>query len=436
MEQPILLKGGTLVDPSQGFNQPCDLLLEEGKVKELAPFLDVSEDYAETIDVSGKFVVPGFVDLHVHLREPGEEAKETIADGVAAAVAGGITSVCCMPNTAPPVDNALVVNFIKEKSQQAGLAHVYPLGTLTRGRRGEEMSDYASLLEAGVKAFTDDGSYVDNSSLMYNILQYQTQFETVAISHCEDSKLSGEGVAHEGYYAHMLGLAGMPAVAEVAAVSRDILLAQATGGRVHIAHVSCAESVECIRWAKERGVQVTAEVAPHHLLLTEAALEGFDPMAKMKPPLRTEEDRQALWQGLREGVIDAIATDHAPHSRDVKDLTFTEAAFGVSSLDFVVSLLLNELVQSGNISLDELVKYFSCRPAEILGLPAGTLQKGAVADIAVIDISQVRVVDPTQFYSRGHNTPFAGKTLQGKPIMTFVEGELKMKNGKVLKYNE
>ncbi len=431
MGKNLLLKGGTLVDPSQNISGSCDLLIESGIIKELAPDLDVNEDYADSIDLTGKIITPGMVDLHVHLREPGEEAKETIVDGSAAALAGGVTSLCCMPNTVPPVDNPLLVEYIKEKSQKAGLARVYPIGTLTRGREGKEMSDYASLLAAGAMAFSDDGNYLDNSRLMFNIFQYLKQFEGLVISHCEEATLADEGVAHEGYDAHLLGLPGIPAVAESIAVSRDIMLAEATGGRIHIAHVSCAESVECIRRAKEKGVKVTAEVTPHHLLLTDASLEGFDPMAKMKPPLRTKKDQQALLDGLKEGIIDIIATDHAPHTLDDKDRLFSEAAFGVTSLDFVLSLLLTELVHPGKLTLEELIKCYSCRPAEIVGLPGGTLKKDAAADIAVIDLHAEGIIDSTTFYSRGANTPFQGRRIKGKPVMVFVQGELKMEDGKV-----
>lgn len=432
MSKRILLKGGTIVDPSQKLNGRADLIIEGGRILDLASSFALGDEEAEVIDVTGKIIAPGMVDIHVHLREPGEEEKETIATGAAAAVAGGVTTICCMPNTDPAIDNPLVVEYIDEKARRANLAHVYPLGTLTRGRKGREMTNYASLLSAGVKAFSDDGSYVNNSMMMMNIMKYLSQFDTVAISHCEDAGLAGEGVAHEGYYANLLGLGGMPHVAETAAVGRDILIAEATGGRLHIAHVSCAGSVELIRWAKERGIQVTAEVAPHHLLLTDAALEGYNTMAKMNPPLRSGEDREALVQALQDGVIDIIASDHAPHRREDKERLFADAAFGVSSLDFGVSLMLTELVHTGIISIEKFIDCYSCRPAEILGLPAGTLKKGAAADIVILDSEAEGKVDCTRFYSRGRNTPFDGYQTRGKPVMTFVKGELKMQEGKVL----
>lgn len=431
MEKPVLLKGGTLVDPSQSINERRDLLIENGKVRDISFSLEPGEEYADIIDLSGRFIAPGMVDLHVHLREPGEEYKETIRGGSAAAAAGGVTSLCCMPNTVPVIDNRMTVENIKEKSLLANLVHVYPVGSLTKECRGKEMSNYASLLSAGVKAFSDDGSYVDNSALMLNILKYLSRFNAVAISHAEDTQLAGSGDAHEGYYANMLGITGIPAVAETAAVARDILLAQAAGGRLHVAHVSCAGSIEWIRWAKENGIDVTAEVTPHHLLLTDAELENYNTDAKMKPPLRTEHDRQALIEALREGVIDVIATDHAPHTREDKNCVFREAAFGVISLDFGVSLMLTELVHTGNLSLEDFVYRYSCRPAEILGLPAGTLKKGSAADVVILDLQGEDIIDDNKFYSLGSNTPFRGWKTRGKPVMTFVNGKMKMKDGKV-----
>ncbi len=433
MGKRILLKGATLVDPSQKINDYRDLLIADGKIIDLAPSLEKGDGNVEVIDLEGKVITPGMVDLHVHLREPGESARETIEDGLTAAIAGGVTSVCCMPNTLPAVDNNLMVEYVKGKAHQANLGHLYPLGALTKGREGQEMNNYASLIEAGAIAFSDDGNFVNNSLLMWNIFKYLIPFQKLVVSHCEDSSLVGKGVAHDGYYASVLGLEEIPQVAETVAVARDALLAQATGGSLHIAHVSCAGTVEWIKWAKENGVNVTAEVTPHHLLLTEEYLEGFNTMAKMRPPLRSENDRQALLEGIRTGVIDIIATDHAPHKWEDKDCLFAEAAFGVSSLDYAVSLLLTELVHPGIISLDELVNIYSCKPAALMGLSAGTLRKGAVADIAVLDLHAGDTIDSSNFYSRGRNTPFDGRHIKGKPVMTFVEGEIKMKDGKVFK---
>ncbi len=431
MEKPVLLKGGILIDPSQKVSDRRDLLIDKGKISDIAPSLETGEDNIDIIDITGKVIAPGMVDLHVHLREPGEEEKETISDGTAAAVAGGVTSLCCMPNTTPSIDSSLIVKYIQEESLKVNLAHVYPIGSLTKRREGKEMSNYASLISAGVKAFSDDGNYIDNSMLMLNILKYLSRFDVVAISHCEDAALAGVGTAHDGYYANILGIPGIPAVAETVAVARDILLTQAVGGRLHVAHVSCAGSVELIRRAKEDGINVTAEVTPHHLLLTDEALGNFDSMAKMKPPLRTENDRQSLIQALRDGIIDIIATDHAPHTSVDKNCLFQEAAFGVTSLDFGLSLMLTELVNTGIITIEELINCYSCRPAEILGIPAGTLKKGAIADIVILDLSAEGIIDSEKFYSRGLNTPFTGRSIKGKPVMTFLEGKMKMKDGKV-----
>ncbi len=432
MHKRMLIKGGTLVDPSRDINERRDIMVEDGLILDTAPSFEVNDDAVEIIEADGLMVMPGMVDMHVHLREPGGEEKETVRTGAAAAVAGGVTSVCCMPNTNPPIDHRLAVDFIKEKAERAGLARVYPIAALTRGRAGKEMVNYGFLIREGVCAFSDDGSFVPNSQVMFNILNYLKQFNAVAIQHCEDEDLMGEGVAHQGYWSTMLGLPGAPAVSEVAAVARDILLAQATGGRLHIAHVSCAGSVEWIRWAKEKGINVTAEVTPHHLLLTHASLVGFNPMAKMRPPLRTPDDCRALLQGLQEGVIDVIATDHAPHNLEDKSRDFFEASFGVSGLDFSLSLLFSELVRVGPLTLSQLVDRYSCRPAEILGLPGGTLKPGAPADIVIMDPEADYLIDPAAFYSKGKNTPFAGWRCKGKPVMTFVGGALKMRNGEVL----
>ncbi len=428
----LLLKGAILVDPAQNIEGRRDLIIEDGLVLDIAPSFEENSDFFDVIDLTGKYMAPGMVDLHVHLREPGEESKETIASGTAAAVNGGITSLFCMPNTIPAIDNSLTLEFVKEKARQAALARVYPVGALTKSREGKEMSNYSSLIKAGVRAFSDDGSFVGNSMLMLNIFKYLSRFDVTVISHCEEESLTGDGLVHDGYYGSILGLAGIPEVSETVAVARDILLAQASNGRLHIAHVSCAGSVEWIRWAKERGIKVTAEVAPHHLLLTDEAIMSFDPSHKMKPPLRTERDRQALLEGLLDNTIDAIATDHAPHNREEKNCLFREAAFGVVSLDFALSLMITELVKKNLMTLSELIYSYSCRPAEIMGLPAGNLRKGSPADIVVIDMDCEGCIEEDTFYSKGRNTPFGGRKITAKPVMTFVGGKLKMKDGKVL----
>ncbi|HPZ65635.1 MAG TPA: dihydroorotase, partial [Bacillota bacterium] len=340
--------------------------------------------------------------------------------------------LACMPNTAPPVDNPLVVGYIQQKAREAGLARVYPVGALTRNRQGEFMADYSALYAAGVRAFSDDGDPVDNSYLLYQIFKYLLAFEdTLIISHCEDRRLAANGLVHEGYWSNLLGLPGIPPAAETVAVAREILLAQATGKRLHLAHISTAGAVEWIRWAKEKGLPVTAEVTPHHLLLTDAAVKGYNTAAKVNPPLRSEEDRQALLQGLREGIIDVIATDHAPHKIDEKDLDYFEAPFGVIGLETAVPMLLTELVHRGELSLRELVQAYSCRSARILGVPGGTLKPGAPADIAVLDLEAEGVIEPRRFYSKARNTPFAGRKVRGLPVLTLLGGEIKMEEGAV-----
>lgn len=428
----IALKGGFVVDPSQDLDERRDILVEGDTILDLPPSVDLAEG-VEVIDVTGKTVAPGFIDLHVHLREPGQEEKETIASGISAAVAGGVTSLCCMPNTIPVVDNKVTVDWINRQARKTGLARIYPIGALTRGQLGKQMADYGSLTKAGVKAFSDDGKFVSSSRIMYDAMICLKELGTPVISHCEDESLAGQGSVHQGLWSQLLELPGVPSVSETMAVARDVLLAEATGARLHIAHVSCAGSLEWIRRAKDRGVKVTAEVTPHHLLLTSAAVEGYNTMAKMRPPLREESDRDALLQALRDGLIDIIATDHAPHTMEEKGRSFGEAPFGVTGLDFALSLLLTEFVQTGKMTLKQLIKSYSCRPAEIMGLPGGTLKKGSPADMTVLDLEARDVIDPDRFYSRGKNTPFAGRVIRGKPVMTLVGGKIVMEAGKVLK---
>jgi len=428
MNNSIILKNGIVVDPLEGQLGKRDLFLENGIIKEIAPQISKKEG-AVVKDLEGKTLVPGFVDMHVHLREPGEEEKETVRSGTAAAVAGGVTAVASMPNTCPPVDTPQVVKYLQEKAQKSALARVYPVGTITRGQRGEEMTSYGTLISEGVKAFSEDGKTVEKSSIMYNAFNYLKQFNGLIISHCEEPSLSEGTQVHDGCQAARMGLHGAPGVAEELAVARDILLARATGARLHVAHVSLAKTVSWIKWAKEEGVKITAEVTPHHLLLTEDCLRGFNPMAKMRPPLRTEYDRKALLEGLRSGVIDAVATDHAPHCQEDKSQDFESAPFGVSGLETSVSLLLTELVHPGVISLQDLLRCYSLKPARILGVSGGTLLPGNPADLTVLDLKATDKVDSSRFYSKGRNTPFEGFPLKGRPVMTLVGGEIKMEDG-------
>lgn len=419
------------MDPSQELDGTMDLLVAEGKVAVLAPYLDPGE--AQCIDLSGKVIVPGFVDIHVHLREPGFPAKENIVSGCAAAAAGGITSLAVMPNTRPSLDSSELVELIRQKGEKSGLARIYPVAALTRGRQGMEAADFASLYQSGVRAFSDDGSPVADSALFLHILNLLASYEdAVVISHSEDLTLSAGGAMHEGYWSRKLGLPGIPAVAETVAVARDILLAEASGARLHLAHISTAGAVEWISWAKSRNMPVTAEVTPQHLLLTDAAVNRCGAVAKVNPPLRTEEDRLALCRALKRGIIDIIATDHAPHELEEKQLSVNEAPFGITGLETAVPLLISNLVQEGPLTLPDLVEAYSCRPARLLGLPGGTLRPGAPADLAVLDMEACGVVQPERFYSKARYSPFAGYNFKGAPVMTMLGGIIIMKEGELI----
>lgn len=424
-----LLKGGTVVDPSQNIFAPLDLLIEGTTITALGN--DLSVEGAVVVDVQGKIVAPGFIDMHVHLREPGFEGKETIETGCAAAVAGGFTAVACMPNTAPAADNKIILEYIKQRAREVGLARVYPVGAVTEGLNGEKLAPLNELVESGARGISDDGNPIKSARLLRYALEYIRHLNIPLIDHCEDPELA-EGMVHEGRVGTALGLPGIPAAAEAIMVSRDVYLAALTGGHVHIAHLSTADALEIIRQAKRKGIPVTAEVTPHHLLLTEEEVDGFNADAKMKPPLRTAEDRKALQEGLRDGTIDIIATDHAPHRSEEKGEGFYTAPFGVIGLETAVGVLLTGLVDRRMLSLERLVEAFSCAPARILNVPGGTLEPGSPADITVLDLKKTWVVDNKTFYSRGRNTPFNGWKLQGAPVLTIVDGEIKMKNGKVI----
>jgi len=424
----ICLKGGRVFDPERSLDGQADLLIKKDRIEAIAP--QIKTDDALIIDLAGKMVLPGFIDLHVHLREPGFEDKETIASGTAAAVAGGITAVAAMPNTKPPPDNPAAIRFIEEKAAAAGFCRVYPIGTLSHQRKGGKAADLASLYEAGVRAFSDDGAPVANSRLFKEILQELARYpDAVAIAHSEELPLSAGGLLHEGAVSRRLGLPAVPAAAETIGVARDILLAAATGARLHLAHLSTAGSVELLAWARERGLPVTAEVTPHHLLLTDEEILRSGALAKVNPPLRTEDDCRVLQEALRTGLIDIIATDHAPHRLSEKEAGLEEAPCGIAGLETAVPLLLTGLVNRGKLSLADLVRVYSSRPAELLGLPGGSLQPGAKADIAVLDLEAAGKIDPQGFYSRAKHSPFAGRSYLGGPVMTIVEGKIKMEQG-------
>jgi dihydroorotase len=416
----LLVKGGRVIDPSQNMDEIADLLIEDGRVKTLGS--DLLDADAEVFNANGLVVSPGFIDLHVHLREPGDEYKETIASGAKAAVAGGFTSVCAMPNTDPVNDSASITRYIIDKGRAAGFARVHPVGAITRGSKGEELAEMAEMKEAGAVAVSDDGRPVMNSQVMRHAMEYAHDHGLVIVDHCQDLNLSAGGVMHEGRYSTLLGLRGMSGAAEASHVSRDILLAELTGARVHIAHISTRVSVELIRAAKHCGIPVTCEVTPHHLALTDEAVMGFDTNTKMSPPLRSEEDRAALIEAVSDGTIDAIATDHAPHHMDEKMLEYDRAPFGVVGLETALGVALKALYHSGVISLARVLELLTTGPARVFSLPGGTLVPGAIADVTIIDPERPWTVDPYQFHSKSHNTPFGNWQLRGAVIATFVAG--------------
>ena len=417
----ILIKNGHIIDPANNVDEKLDLLVSEGKIKKLGKPGTISGDGAQIIDAGGKLIVPGLIDMHVHLREPGFEYKETIATGTAAAKAGGFTSVCCMPNTSPVNDNRSVTEFILSQARNAS-ARVYPIGAITKASKGEELAEMGELHESGCVAVSDDGKPVMNAGLMRRAMEYSKIFDIVLVSHCEDSTLAGKGVMNEGPVATELGLRGIPNAAEDVMVGRDIALAELTGARVHICHVSTVGAVRMIREAKQRGVKVTAETCPHYFSLTEEAVRGYNTMAKMNPPLRTADDVSAIQAGLKDGTIDVIATDHAPHGMDEKSGEFDHAPFGIVGLETALGLSLKPAAE-GRLSLSDLLRKLSVNPAAILKINKGTLSTGAEADITIIDPNIEWMVDASQFKSKSKNTPFNGWKLKGKAVRTIVGGE-------------
>ena len=419
----LLLRGGRVIDPSAGRDEIADVLIRDGRVEAVGASLG-TPDGAEIIDCDGLFVSPGFIDVHCHLREPGREDVETVATGARAAAAGGFTAVCAMPNTEPVTDNQAAVGFIIRQGLRAEAARVYPIGAISLGQRGEALAEFGEMVGAGAVAVSDDGKPVVSAHLMRTALEYAQAFDIPVIDHCEEPTLAKGGSMNEGTMSARLGLRGIPAEAEEIMVIRDILLARRTGGHVHLAHMSTSGSVELIRWGKERGINVTAEVTPHHLTLTEAAVEGYDTHAKMNPPLRTEEDVAALREALRDGTIDLVATDHAPHHYDAKEREFADAPFGIVGLETALALVVTELVEPGILDFPALVDRMSTRPAKLFHLEGGTLATGGVADVTVFDPRREWIVDPSKFLSKGRNTPYAGDTLRGRAVCTIVGGRV------------
>lgn len=424
MTNGLVIRGGTVVDPAGGIHARRDVLVRDGKITSVAEAVSAEALVGATvIDAENCLVLPGLIDMHVHLREPGYEYRETIATGTRAAVAGGFTAVACMANTKPVNDNAAVTEYIRDRARAAGLARVYPIGAVSKDLKGEELAEIGEMQQAGIVAVSDDGMPIMNGGLMRRALEYTVMFGLPVIVHEEDRSIAAEGVMNEGAMSLRLGLKGMPAAAEEAMIARDLSLLERSGGRLHVAHLSTAGAVELIRMAKRRGLAVTAEAAAHHFTLTEAAVEGYNTHAKMNPPLRTPPDVEAIRQGLADGTIDAIASDHAPHHRDEKEVEFDHALNGVVGLETTLPLALRMAEEAG-IPLDRLVALLSVNPARILGLPLGTLAAGAEADITIVDPTRRWTVQAAHFHSKGRSTPFEGMQMQGQAVMTIVAGRI------------
>ena len=421
----LLIQNGYVIDPSQGLNAGRNVFVEDGRVVGLSNFSDGVPEGAEVFDATGLIVAPGFIDMHVHLREPGHEYKETIASGAAAAVAGGFTTVCAMPNTAPINDNAAVTRFVIEQAERASLANVFPIGAITKNSEGAELAEMGDMKDAGIVAVSDDGRPVPNAGIMRRAMEYARGFDLPVIDHCEEKSLARGGVIHEGHWSLVLGLRGIPAAAEEVDAERDCLLAELTGARMHLAHVSTRGALEAVARAKERGLPVTCEVAPHHWTLSDEAVQDYDTNTKMSPPLRSQDHIEAIVEGLRDGTIDAIATDHAPHHADENALEYDQAPFGIVGLETAIGLALDRLVHRGTISLERLIELCATNPARILHLAdCGTLRAGARADLTILDPELTWTFDASQSKSKSRNTPFDGYSFIGAAVATIVGGRL------------
>lgn len=428
----ILIKNGRVIDPANGIDKITDIYVENGVISEVGADPDLEGVEMEVIDASGMCVAPGLVDMHVHLREPGQEYKEDIESGTLAAAFGGVTSVACMPNTDPVVDNEAIVSFIKTKAEEVGYVNVFPIGAVSKGLEGKYLAEIGEMVFAGAVAVSDDGMPVVNSGLMRRAIEYSEMFDIPVISHCEDPAL-GEGDMNEGAVATSMGLRGISRAAEEVMAARDILVAEAVGGRVHIAHISTRGTVDIIRKAKERGVRVTCETCPHYFSLTEEACLGFNTNAKMNPPLRTADDVEAIKEGLKDGTIDCIVTDHAPHHPDEKNCEFAAAKNGIVGLETSLGLGIKNLVKTGVLTMSELIEKMSVNPSQILGISKGSLGEGKCADIVIFDPDKEWTVDITRLHSKGKNSPYDGFELYGKPEYVIVGGEIVINRGELMK---
>ncbi|MFH1618076.1 MAG: dihydroorotase [Candidatus Margulisiibacteriota bacterium] len=428
----LLIKKGKVVDPASRTEGIADILIEDGRIKSVAPGQRAKVKQSQIIDAEGLLVLPGLIDMHCHLRDPGDPEEETIASGSMAAAMGGFTSIACMANTTPPIDTPAMVKYIVGKAEAEGLVNVFPIGAVTEGLKGEALAEMGRMRDEGAVAFSDDGQPVMNSRIMRIALEYSKQFNMPIISHCEDLPLCGDGVMHEGYYSTILGLPGIPAASEEIMIERDIKLAREFGGRLHIAHVSTRRSVEIIRKAKREGVKVTCETCPHYFVLTDKDVLGYDTNMKVKPPLRSEADRKAIIRGLKDGTIDVIATDHAPHRREKKNVEFNLASFGMIGLETALPLVLTCLVGEEKMKLRDVVARLSYNPGRILGLKGkGSLKPGADADITIVDPKEKHIISKDKFVSKSSNSPFVGREVKGAVKYTIVKGRAVVKDGKL-----
>ena len=425
----VLLKGGRVMNPAVDFDETADVLIENGKVAKIAK--DIPTDDADVYDATGKLVTPGLIDLHVHFREPGQEAKEDFESGSKAAVAGGFTTVATMPNTNPVVDSAALVRSLKKRAEDVARCHVEIIGAVTKGQQGKELAELGDMVQAGAVAFSDDGHFDPTAKVLLNAYDYLHAFDKVIINHEEETSLVEDGVMNEGHRSAMLGMKGRPTVAEDIAVARDVMLAEYAGARVHVAHMSSARAVDIVRQAKKRGVRVTAEVTPQHLTMTDDCVNLYDSSTKINPPLRTQADCDALLAGLKDGTIDAIVTDHSPHAQEEKDREYMFAPSGFPGLETSLGVMLTDLYHAGKLDLKTIISKMTWEPAKVFKLDAGTLNVGSAADITVIDPDKEWVVDAKNFYTKGSHSPFLGRKFKGKAVMTFVDGKMMMRDGKV-----
>ncbi len=425
----VLLKGGRVMNPAVDFDETADVLIENGKVAKIAK--DIPTDDADVYDAPGKLVTPGLIDLHVHFREPGQEAKEDFESGSKAAVAGGFTTVATMPNTNPVVDSAALVRSLKKRAEDVARCHVEIIGAVTKGQQGKELAELGDMVQAGAVAFSDDGHFDPTAKVLLNAYDYLHAFDKVIINHEEETSLVEDGVMNEGHRSAMLGMKGRPTVAEDIAVARDVMLAEYAGARVHVAHMSSARAVDIVRQAKKRGVRVTAEVTPQHLTMTDDCVNLYDSSTKINPPLRTQADCDALLAGLKDGTIDAIVTDHSPHAQEEKDREYMFAPSGFPGLETSLGVMLTDLYHAGKLDLKTIISKMTWEPAKVFKLDAGTLNVGSAADITVIDPDKEWVVDAKNFYTKGSHSPFIGRKFKGKAVMTFVDGKMMMRDGKV-----